>query len=61
MDCTLLSKIDLKIFTLDPVEINIAGPSMLWKKQGEILDLSCTIKHRDNISPIGKNHALKIK
>ena len=55
MDCTLLSKIDLKIFTLDPVEINIAGPSMLWKKQGEILDLRCTIKHRDNISPIGKH------
>lgn len=59
MDCTLLSKIDLKIFTLDPVEINIAGPSMLWKKQGEILDLRCTIKHRDNISPIGKHYAFK--
>jgi len=38
--------------SLNPVEINIAGPSMLWKKQGEILDLRCTIKHRDNISPI---------
>merc|ERR1719412_1640149 len=32
-------------------KISIAGPTVLWKKLGEILNLECKVKHQRNMSP----------